>query len=342
MDIVIIGAGFAGLSALLGLIKSGLKINLTIIDPKKEFEYIPSLHLCLNKDQYCDGLKIPLYKHFRKYYRNDEVISVSKDTVTGRKNSYHYDHLIVASGNVTRVFNDSFDKYSFPVKSIDDVRKINEKLSNAKDISIIGGGFTGVEVASILSDTGKNITLITAGPRVLDNMSRTTSSMVGKYLRSRGINIMINSMVDRCRNDSVLLGTGKEIKSDLTINVAGIQANDNFIRSLTDVDDDFRMVKNKNIFFCGDCAKTGTMSTAHNAMIEGRQVAKILSKKIMGKKVKDQVHKDWKILAIALGRYDGLISFGTFPIRLPITGFLKWIREKRVMLEFKHHIRLPI
>jgi NADH dehydrogenase FAD-containing subunit len=122
---------------------------------------------------------------------------------------------------------------------------------------------------------------------------------------------------------------------------AGIKRNDNILDHKNEIDDDFSLKEKSNIFLCGDVSSSPTVKTAHNAMIEGRQVAQSIIGKITGRK-KVIKHRNWTILAVALGRHDGMITTKKNVFRIFFTGFLKWIVEKRVMIEFKYKIRLPI
>jgi hypothetical protein len=83
------------------------------------------------------------------------------------------------------------------------------------------------------------------------------------------------------------------------------------------------------------------LSTAHNAMIEGRSVAHIIADKILWETQDHKTLENRVILALALGAKDGMITNGPKGFFLPrVLGFCKRIIERRCMFEFKQRIML--
>ncbi len=337
--VVIIGAGFAGLSALLGLLKKKELFDIKLIDKEDYFEYTPSLHLCLDNPEYVNNIRLSLKKYYREFFVKDNIKEIKKTKVIGKNKSYDYDYLVIASGSTTNFYNNNeFEKYALPLKRIKDVNKINSKLKKHQKIVVIGGGYTGVEITSILAEKQKyDISLVNLGKYLLNNP--TISKRIEKFLENHSVKIKKEKEVISCNNDSITLNTGETIKTDLIIMSAGIKLNELIKDELCG---DLCLENNKNIYLCGDVARSDKLSTAYNAMIEGRDVAKnIISRVTQNKSVK-QKNRNWNLLAIALGERKGLITIGEKIIYVPFTGFLKWTIEKRVLFEFKHRIRLPI
>ncbi|MBT3720800.1 FAD-dependent oxidoreductase [archaeon] len=337
--IVIIGAGFAGLSVLLGLLKKRKLFDITLIDKDDYFEYTPSLHLCIDNPNYIKKIKLNLTKYYKEFFIQDLVKEIKNSKIIGEKNTYNFDYLVIATGSSTNYYkNLEFKKYTLPFKRLNDIKKINSKLKKNQKITIIGGGYTGIEITGILAQKQKyNITLIHAGNDLLNN--KLTGKKIENYLKKQNVSIIKGTYVKSCDKNSVKLSDGKKIDTNLIIMSAGIIPNE-----ITDnvLCDDLCLEKNKNIYLCGDVARSGNISTAHNAMIEGRVVAKNIIARMENKKSSVINKRDWKILAIALGKNNGYITFGEKSIYVPFTGLLKEIIEKRVLFEFKHRIRLPI
>ncbi|ABW01097.1 pyridine nucleotide-disulphide oxidoreductase dimerisation region [Caldivirga maquilingensis IC-167] len=63
------------------------------------------------------------------------------------------------------------------------------------DVVVIGGGYIGVEVASVLSGLGVKTTIVEMLPRILSGWDSGIVSMIEEKLRSRGVAILTNSRV---------------------------------------------------------------------------------------------------------------------------------------------------
>ncbi len=337
--IIIIGAGFAGLSALITL-ERHLDADILLFDRDPFFEYTPSLHLVLG-DRGKEGNIILDLKRFPQF-RHEEVLSISKDKVHTAGATYPFDYLIVATGSGPNFYgNTSFEENAIPFKRLKDVRLINAKLVSAKNIAVVGGGYTGVEVSSILASLpGKHVHLIHAGAKVLDSIESDAGAKATSYLQRKGVRLHLNSRVERCARGRIVLDSGFSLASDLTIMTAGVKPNDTMLQR-PELDTNLALKANDRIFLAGDAGRSGLLLTAHNAMIEGRAVAASIIKRETKREVKRE-HKDWRTLAIALGRYNGIITLGKRAPLLPVVGFGKWLIERAVMFEFVHGLEKPI
>jgi NADH dehydrogenase len=342
-NIIIVGAGFAGLSALIQLTKSKLNLDIKLFDKDKYFEYTPSLHLYLSNPRYINKIRISLDKYYSDYFINEEIIKVDADKVHTKENSYEFDFLVIATGSTTNFFNnESFKKFSNPVKRIKDIIQINKELEKANSITVVGGGYTGIEIASVLATTtNKKINLIHSKHNLLDSVNEDAGIKSRKYLEDNELTLFLNDRVIGCQDNKITLKSGKELQTDLVIMTAGVRPNDDMLKDQT-LNNNLSLKSNLKVFLCGDVAQSETLSTAHNAMIEGRMVAKEIIASINHVSLPKQEKKDWKILAIALGKHNGLITFGKHAIKLPFINFFKWIIEKRIIFEFKNKIQLPI
>ena len=53
-------------------------------------------------------------------------------------------------------------------------------------------------------------------------------------------------------------------------------------------------------------------------------------------------HRDWKLLAVVVGKNQGMLVWGNWTIRMPFIDLMKRLVERRIMFEFKKGIMLPI
>ncbi len=107
-EITIIGAGFAALTAIREIRKSDKNIKITLIAPKAEFIYLPSLIWIPSGQRSGEDLRINLDAFFKKHNVNfyagsvttikDAGRTVVTDTVDENNGEIKNDALIIASG----------------------------------------------------------------------------------------------------------------------------------------------------------------------------------------------------------------------------------------------------
>lgn len=328
--VVIVGAGFAGWSAYLELRKHA---NVILLDKNNHTEYLPSLHLAITKKK---NVSMPL--NHLKGFKQEKVTLITKTHVITNKNKHAYDYAIIATGSTNKLFSST----AYALKSSSDAKKIRQVLPKAKTVCIIGGGYTGVEIATVLaSDTNKKITLINSSKELLIEQPKKIQRLAKNYLFKHKAEIIFNKRVSSINKNTITLSTGEKRSFDLIITSAGINTTNPFVKEQT-VTPYLHIKSNEKIFLAGDCSNLDVLPTAHNAMIQGRLVGKQIINHIRtGKYSKVHPH-DWQILAMAFGRYWGTIPVSGYVIHTPFTGFLKWIIEKRIRIEIKYKIKLPV
>jgi len=114
----------------------------------------------------------------------------------------------------------------FYLRSLADSRKIREKVANFKQAVVIGGGFIGMEVASVLSQKNIDTSLIIREDRVWSRVfTRAMSEFFERYYLSRGVKLLKNASVASLQGGDridVSLLSGRKISCDMV--VAGVGA----------------------------------------------------------------------------------------------------------------------
>jgi 3-phenylpropionate/trans-cinnamate dioxygenase ferredoxin reductase component len=133
-------------------------------------------------------------------------------------------HLLLATGARARRLdvpgNDLGDV--FYLRSLKDSEAIRSKSASAKEMIIIGGGFIGMEVASVLAQKNVRTTLVIREDRVWSRVfTPIMSAFFEQYYASRGVRIVkeaqIASFEGKGAVQAVLLGDGKKISCDAAV-----------------------------------------------------------------------------------------------------------------------------
>ncbi len=112
----------------------------------------------------------------------------------------------------------------FTVRNVVDIDKLN-KAANKKPnqkITIVGGGFIGVEVAENLKEAGHEITLVEAMDQILKIFDYDMAQILHKELHDKGVNLIVEDKLDSVTADKGILGSGKEIPHDLIVLAIGV------------------------------------------------------------------------------------------------------------------------
>jgi len=154
-------------------------------------------------------------------------------------------------------------------KDVEYLAGLQQWLTDASDVVVIGGGFIGIEFGDEIHKAGdKNVTIVELMPHCLSlAYDEEFCIEMESVLESRGLALRTSAKVAQVAGDGhvqkVLLADGTEIKADTVIVGVGAVANVDLARhaklrigltgSIT-VDRTMR-TSDENIYACGDCAE---------------------------------------------------------------------------------------
>ncbi len=259
--IVIVGAGFAGLTLADKLAKS--KFQVVLIDKNNYHQFQPLFYQVAMAGLEPSSIVFPIRKFFRKrpnvYFRVTEVQSIEMEAnrIHTDLGIVNFDYLVLATGADTNFFgNEKIASKAIPMKSISEALFLrNRILSDFEkalsitnyqdrqgyiDILIVGGGPTGVEVAGALAEMRNyvlpkeypeldykeiDIILVQSGNRILKGMSEEAGEKALQFLQKLGVKIILNDRVTDYDGKTVFLKSGDQIPSRKVIWAAGITGN---------------------------------------------------------------------------------------------------------------------
>ncbi|MFA5857020.1 MAG: FAD-dependent oxidoreductase [Candidatus Pacearchaeota archaeon] len=335
--VVIVGGGFAGSYIAKNLENS---FNVTLIDNKDFFEFTPSILRTLVEPSHI--LKIILYHKLylkKTYVINGNVTSFDKTHVIINKLKIPYDYLVIASGS----------KYIAPIKDENiimtsrskDIRDSYNKLKKSKNILIVGGGLVGVELASEIATKfkDKEIGLIDSNDRLISRNPLKASKYVEKFLKKHKVKLILGEKLIEFKKGSYLTDKNKKINADLVYICTGIIPNSEFIQKTNKyyldeknflIVNEFLQINNKNIFGAGDIINIKEEKTAQNAEEHAKIIVKNIIRIEKNKSLKKYKSKP-RIIALSLGKYNGLLIYKNFFIKGLIPAIIKSYIEKSFM-----------
>lgn len=165
---------------------------------------------------------------------NSEVISIDRKnkcvTVkrTDSEETYteNYDKLILSPGaspilpKIPGIENVNV----FTIRNVVDIDKLNQfiKRIDSNDVTVIGGGFVGVEVAENLSESGYAVSLIEAGNQILRPFDYDMVQIFHKVLADHNVNLILEDKVEKFEENIVVLASGKKVNASAVVMAIGV------------------------------------------------------------------------------------------------------------------------
>lgn len=366
--VVIIGGGFGGIYLAKSLKKTDFQI--VVIDRQNYHAFQPLLYQVSTAGLEPDSIAYPIRKilkrlnnfHFRMAtVQSIDTESKSIETDIGK---LEYDYLIIATGTRTNYFgNRSVERNAMPMKSVPQALNIRslilqnfERADRCDDeaerkallnISIVGGGPTGVELAGAFAELKKHvfpkdyrhmnidemeIHLFEGADRLLPPMSNTASTKSFEFLRNLGVQVHLETLVKDYDGDLMTMSNGHTMRTRNFIWTAGVTGA--FIPGIRSesvheglnryrVNRFNQVVGHPDIFAIGDVAymeteafPKGHPQVAQPAIQQGRLLAKNLRNLDSGKSMIPFKYKDKGSMA-TIGRNKAVAdlpqtSFGGF------------------------------
>ncbi len=257
--IVIVGAGFAGLSAAKALARA--KAEVIVIDRSNHHLFQPLLYQVatagLAPTQIANPIRTILRHQDNTRVLLGEVTAVNtkrREVVLGER-AVPYDYLVLATGATHSYFgHDDWAAAAPGLKSLDDALHLRTRILLAFERAeleedpaererlltfvVIGAGPTGVELAGAIAELARRalacdfrairtamakVLLIEAGPRILPAFPEMLSAYAAKALRKLGVTVRTDEAVTGCSEDGVDLGAEK-IFARTAIWAAGVTA----------------------------------------------------------------------------------------------------------------------
>jgi NADH dehydrogenase len=371
--VVVVGGGFAGVNFIKKL-SHDERFLITLVDINNYNFFPPLLYQVATAFIEPSNISYP----FRRMFQEKENlrfhmgclsnVNPATNTIETDTGTLEYDYLILAVGTETNYFGMANVKQnSYPMKTINDALNLRnhillhmEKAVRTQNIAdmekylnivISGGGPTGVEVAGMLAEMGRNIAakeypeikdlkshiyLIDAGPVLLGPMSKKSQEEATKVLKELGVHVLLNTAVKDYNDDKVLLADGTTIDTNVLIWAAGVTGRevkglpaDTITRGRRILVDEYNKVLNtNNIYALGDiCMQTtdanfpkGHPQVAQVAIQQGERLAKNLKVAQEGGALKPFAYNDKGSLAI-IAKYKAVADLP----KLFFKGFFAWM-----------------
>lgn len=272
--VVIVGAGQAGLQVASSLRQDGFAGSITLIGEEPGLPYQrPPLSKAYMKDGDAARLALKPDSFFARadiaYRPMTRVAAIDRpaaEVVLDDGERLGFDHLVLATG--ARTIRPPLDGLDLPgvheLRGLDDARRLRDAMAQAHRAVVIGGGFIGLEFASVARAAGLEVTVLEATDRLMGRS--ITAAMSARFLAAHvadGVDVRLraraHAILGTDRVEGVTLDSGV-VPADLVLVATGVRPNAELAEAAglavangVVVDADLR-TEDPRIFAIGDCA----------------------------------------------------------------------------------------
>lgn len=279
MKVVIIGASHGGLQAALTIKRLDPKTEIVLIEKRDNISFVSS-GIIIKLNDMVDDLDEVRYTSAEELkslgldvYLESTVISIDPDrkevvyeSLESERFTEDYDKLILATGsnqfsmNLTLPNNDRITYFKSYASSLEALHKIEE----AESISIVGGGYIGVELCDALKGKKKDIHLIESADTILFRyIDRELSEILEEEMLKAGIQLHLNETVlsfkDTEKVPFTTVTTTKEIENDFVVIAVNARPDTKLVQEFLDLNsngtirvNDHMQTSDADIYALGD------------------------------------------------------------------------------------------
>ncbi|WP_024802800.1 NAD(P)/FAD-dependent oxidoreductase [Nocardia sp. BMG51109] len=242
---LIVGAGQGGAQAALSLRDLGYEADITIVgsEPYMPYQRPPLSKAFLTGSKDIADLQLRKAQAYQKLgitvLTNSRIVDIElpeDPTGVGRATSsdgrtHNFEYVVLSvGGRPRRLTIPGADAAGLHyLRTIDDATALSSELDTAENIVIIGGGFVGLEVASLAGGLGKSVTLIEAAPHLLGRAAAPElSDFLLRAHRATGTTVNLNVSAQRIvtkggRVSAVQLDDGTCVPAQLVVVGIGME-----------------------------------------------------------------------------------------------------------------------
>ncbi len=380
LRIVVVGAGFAGLTALNELARlrrrhrwpPGSQLSVTLVDRNAYSTFQPLLYQVATAGLTAADVAYPSWTAVHRAgarFRKGEITGLDtegRQVLLADGSVLGYDYLILATGVSAAFFGvTGAAEHALSLYTRRDAIVLRDQLmielerrsvpgdSRDLNVTVVGGGATGVELAGTLAELRNialpasfpeidpariHVRLIELGPALIAPFAEPLREYARKELLDRGVEVLLRTELTEVARDKVLIAGrdgdqgGEALPSDVTVWAAGVAAPEwtgklglpagrgGRLRTGSDL----RVAGQDRVFAAGDIAIIDgdpQPQLAQPAIQHGRHAAVQISRLANGQPTQRFSYKDKGIMA-TIGHRSAVVEL---PSRIRARGTLAWL-----------------
>ena len=272
MKYVIIGNSAAAIGCIEGIRKVDTKGEITVISDETHHTYSrPLISYYLLRKVTRETMR---YRDENFYKDNnvtallgEKAVKIDKKEVTIESGkTVPFDKLLIATGSSPFVppmkgLDSVENKFSF--MKFDDALALENVLTPASKVLIVGAGLIGLKCAEGIGRITKDITVVDLADRILSSiLDEEGAALMQKHLEEDGMKFHLSDCVETFDNSVAHLKSGKEVVFDVLVLAVGVRPNTELAQNAGAavekgiVTDETQKTTLDNVYAAGDCVLT--------------------------------------------------------------------------------------
>lgn len=239
--VVVVGNGIAGVTAADTLRANGYDGQLTLVGDEPHAAYSrPALSKALLRDEGdATAHQLPPTSHGAVELLGLGATGLDVDrrlVLLDDGERLPYDGLVVATGCRARRLGDGGPDAGgeLTLRTLDDAWRLRERISGRPTVVVVGGGPLGMEIASSCLDAGCEVTLVSQGPPLAQQLGSYLSEIFVTSARARGLRVVVTEgarLAGGGDHARVVLAEGTVLEAGLVVTAVGDVPNTEWLAS---------------------------------------------------------------------------------------------------------------
>lgn len=350
-NLVLLGGGYGNMRIMRELLPNHLPkdMKITLVD-REPYHCLKTEYYALAAGTVSDqDVRVSFPEHNNLDVKYGEITNINLDNhsidfLDG--SSLSYDQLVIGLGCEDKYHNvPGAEEFSYSIQTIEQSRETYQALNNLPAhsiVSVVGGGLSGIELASELRESRPDLTikLFDRGPIILSSFPERISRYVQKWFETNGVDVINNANITRVEKQHIY-NHDEPTDTDIVVWTAGIQPSKIVQNLPVDKDAQNRIVLTPhhnipnydNVYVVGDCASLPYAPSAQLAEGQGEQIVDMMKLRWANKELPETL-PGIKLKGVlgSLGKKQG---FGLMLNEKAITGRIARLLKSGVLWIYK-------
>lgn len=278
-DVLIIGAGPAGMVAAMGTAMNYMDKSVTVIRENERLlvpcgiPYIFGKTLgSVEKDETECGGHNPIVEKIDRVVDSVIQVDIENKTVYAKNHTLKFDKLIFATGSVPFVHKNFADVLHLPNvftvdKNFEHLVNMKKKIDASSKVVVVGTGFIGVELASEIASINKEVSIVGGSHILAGAFDKDMAIQAEELMKELGIKLVLGQHAESIVEENgeavgIKLCDESIIEADVIVFATGYKPNTSLAKEaglkLARYGgiwvDEYMRTRNKDIFAIGDCS----------------------------------------------------------------------------------------
>ncbi len=284
MKVVVVGCTHAGTAAVKTILSENNDVDVTVYERNDNVSFLScgialyvggvvedaqSLFYSNPEELESLGANVNMEHDVKNIDTDNKTLTV-ENLKTGETFEESYDKLVMTTGSwpIIPPIKGIESKNVVLCKNYNQAKELIERKTDKQKITVVGGGYIGIELVEAFANDGKDVTLIDGLDRILNKyLDNEFTDILETELKDRGIKIQLNEMVqgfvDSESGDTTTVVTSEgEYESELVILCVGFRPSTELLKGKVDmigngaiIVDDYMRTSIPDVYAAGDnCA----------------------------------------------------------------------------------------